>query len=148
VIRHCPIQTEPAEPPVGQIEMYLIAEAPLRSDAEAVTNQEHPDHQLGIDRRSTDATIERGQVSPDLLEVDKSVDRPQQVIGGYMLLERKLIEQRSLFDLPMPHHDLQSCQLDRLNHRYLCVATAVFFNRIDPERSGVGRSKFWAALLK
>jgi hypothetical protein len=24
-------------------------------------------------------------------------------------LKRKLIEQRSLFDLPMSHHDLQSC---------------------------------------
>jgi len=33
----------------------------------------------------------------------------------------------------MSHHDLQSCQLDRLNHRYLCVATAAFFNRIDPK---------------
>src|SRR5215467_12604212 len=32
----------------------------------------------------------------------------------------------------MPHHDLQSCQLDRLNHRYLCAATAAFFNTIGP----------------
>jgi hypothetical protein len=38
------------------------------------------------------------------------------VVRGNMLFERELIEQRSLFDLPMPHHDLQSCQLDRLNH--------------------------------
>jgi hypothetical protein len=29
--------------------------------------------------------------------------------------ERKLIEQRSLFDLTMSHHDLQSCLLQRLN---------------------------------
>jgi hypothetical protein len=36
-----------------------------------------------------------------------------------MSFERELIEQCSLFDLPMPHHDLQSCQLDRLNHWYL-----------------------------
>jgi len=33
--------------------------------------------------------------------------------------ERELIEQRSLFDLPMPHHNLQSCKLSRLNHWYL-----------------------------
>ncbi|WP_315755050.1 MULTISPECIES: hypothetical protein, partial [unclassified Bradyrhizobium] len=26
----------------------------------------------------------------------------------------------------------QSCPLDRLNHRYLCVATADFFNEIGP----------------
>lgn len=94
----------------------LIAQAPLRSDAEAVTDQEHPDHQLGINRRPTNATVERCQVPPDLFEVDKPVDRPQQMVGGDMLLKRELIEQRSLLDLPMPHHDLRSCQLDRLNH--------------------------------
>src|SRR5262249_53107700 len=114
VIRHRTVQTEPAEPPVGQIEVDLIAQAPLRSDAAAVTDQEHPDHELRIDRRPTDATVERRQAQPDLFEVDKPVDRPKQVVGGNMLLERELIEQRSLFDLPMPHHDLQSCQLSRL----------------------------------
>ena len=31
-------------------------------------------------------------------------------------LKRKLIKQSSLFDSPISHHDLQSCQLDRLNH--------------------------------
>jgi hypothetical protein len=51
-----------------------------------------------------------------VLEVDKSVDRSEQVVGGEMPFGRELIEQRSLFDLPMSHHDLQSCQLDRLNH--------------------------------
>ena len=82
----------------------------------AVTDQEHPDHQLGIDRGSTDAAVERRQVLPDLFKIDKSVNRPEQVVGGDVPLERELVEQRSLFDLPMSHHDLQSCQLDRLNH--------------------------------
>jgi len=116
MIRHRPIQTEPAKPPVGQIEVNLIAQAPLRSDAEAVTDQEHPDHQLGIDRRSTDAAVERRHVPPDLFKIDKPVNQPQQVISRDMSFERELIEQRGLFDLPMPHHDLQFCQLDRLNH--------------------------------
>src|SRR5215472_14471670 len=39
VIRHYPIQTEPTEPPVGQIEVNLIAQTPFRSNAEAVTDQ-------------------------------------------------------------------------------------------------------------
>jgi hypothetical protein len=55
-------------------------------------------------------------VPPDLLKVNKPIDRPQQVVRGNMLLERVLIEQPSLFDLSMSHHDLQPCQLDRLNH--------------------------------
>jgi len=29
-------------------------------------------------------------------------------VGRNVLLERELIEQRSLFDLPVSHHDLQS----------------------------------------
>jgi hypothetical protein len=29
------------------------------------------------------------------------------MVGGDMLFKRELIEQRSLFDLPMSHHDLQ-----------------------------------------
>src|SRR5262249_16372197 len=40
------------------------------------------------------------------------------MVGGNMLFKRELIEQRSLFDLPMSHHDLQPCQLDRLNHSF------------------------------
>ena len=58
VIRHHAIQTEPAEPPVGQIEVDLITQAPLRSDAEAVSDQEHPNHELGIAGGSTDETKE------------------------------------------------------------------------------------------
>jgi hypothetical protein len=54
----------------------------------------------------TDATVERRQVAPDLFKIDKSVDRPQQMVGGNMLLEREFVEQRSLLDLPMPHHNL------------------------------------------
>src|SRR3974377_1248383 len=52
------------------------------------------------------------------------------MVSGALPCERELIEQRSLFDLPMSHHDLQSCQLDRLNHGSPCAATAAFFNRI------------------
>src|SRR5262249_13722361 len=45
-------------------------------------------------------------------------------------LERKLIEQRGLFDFTMSHHDLQSCLLQRLNQRMSCVATEDFLKKI------------------
>src|SRR3974377_263772 len=116
MIRHCPIEAEPAEPAISQVEVSLFAEAPLRSDAEAVADQQHPDHQLRVDRGASDAAIERRQIPPDLFKVDKSIDRPEQMVGWNVPLERELIEQRSLIDLPISHHDLQSCRLDRLNH--------------------------------
>ena len=43
-------------------------------------------------------------------------------------LQQKLIEQRSLLDLPMPHHNSQSCFSQRLNQRISTSATADFFN--------------------
>ncbi|MGY4592752.1 hypothetical protein ACVWXL_000498 [Bradyrhizobium sp. GM22.5] len=38
-----------------------------RRDTEAVPDQEHPDHQLWIDRRPTNATVEWRQVPPDVI---------------------------------------------------------------------------------
>jgi len=101
---------------VSQIEVNLPAEPPLRSDAEAVADHEHPYHQLRIDGGAFDAAVKGRQIPPDLSKVDKSVDRPEEMVGRDVLVERELIEQRSLFDLPMSHHDLQPCPLDRLNH--------------------------------
>jgi hypothetical protein len=110
----------------------LLAEPPLRPNAEAVADNQHPDHQLGIDRRSPRAAVKWRQLSPYVAELYEPVDRPQKVMWRNMPFERELIEQRSLFDLPMSHHDLQSCLVQRLNQRTTCVATEEFFNRIDP----------------
>jgi hypothetical protein len=96
--------------------MKLFAQAPLRTNAGAISDRQHPAHQFRINLRSTDITVKWRQVLPDLLKVDKPVNRPEQVVSRDVPLKRKLIEQSSLFDLPMSHHDLQSCQLDGLNH--------------------------------
>src|SRR5262249_5564692 len=45
------------------------------------------------------------QLAPQPAQLNEPVDRAQQVISWNVTLERELIEQRSLFDLPMPHHD-------------------------------------------
>jgi hypothetical protein len=48
--RHVPLKTQAAEPAVSQVEVHLLAQAALRSNAEAVAHDQHPQHQLGIDR--------------------------------------------------------------------------------------------------
>jgi hypothetical protein len=54
----------------------LIAQTPLRSNAEAVTDQQHPDHQLGINRSPADGAVEWRQVPPDLLKTRrKAIER-------------------------------------------------------------------------
>src|SRR5690348_14730791 len=80
VILYRPIQTEPTEPPIGQVEVDLITQPPLRSNAKAVTDQEHPDRQFGINRRSSDTAVERQQLLSNRLKVDKSIDRPEQMV--------------------------------------------------------------------
>jgi hypothetical protein len=78
-------------------------------------------------------TIEARQFAPDLIQLDKPVYRAQQMVRWNMLLQRELIEQRSLLDLPMSHHERQSWLWPKLNQQIICAATADFFNRIDPE---------------
>src|SRR6185436_1903422 len=74
-------------------------------NAEAVADNQHPDHQLRINRWPPERAVERRQFPPQLTEFHEPVDRAQQVVGWNVPFERELIEQSSLLDLPMPHHD-------------------------------------------
>lgn len=76
--------------------MHLFAKSPFGPDAEAVANQQHPDQQLGIDRGAASIAVERGQMLADTGQIDKPVNRPQQVILGDMIVDRELIKQRAL----------------------------------------------------
>jgi hypothetical protein len=50
--------------PVGKVQRYFLAEPALMTNAVAITDQEHPDRQLGINRGSTDIAVKRlpGQI--------------------------------------------------------------------------------------
>jgi len=78
MIGHIAVEPEPAEPPVGQIEVDLFAQAPLGADTEAVADDQHPDHQLRINRRPSQRAVERRELAAQFRQVDKAVDRPQQ----------------------------------------------------------------------
>jgi hypothetical protein len=54
--------------------VHFLAEAPFRTDAEAITNNQHTDHQLGINRGSAHAAVEWRQLAPQLVKFDKPVD--------------------------------------------------------------------------
>ena len=58
MIGHLTIKPKPTEPSIRQIEMDLFAKAPLRTDADAVADDQHSDHQFGINRRSTHRAVE------------------------------------------------------------------------------------------
>ncbi len=115
MVGNLPLQPEPTEPAIGQIQMHLLAEAALRADAEAVADNQHPDHQLRIDRRTPHGAVERRELPPHLRQIDEAVDRPQEMIGRHMRIEREVVKKRTLFDLPRSHHRLSPCFSARLN---------------------------------
>ena len=58
--------------------MNFLAQPPLRADAKAVPHDQHPDHQLRINRRPTYLAIKRRQLAPHLVEfnADRVGDEP------------------------------------------------------------------------
>jgi hypothetical protein len=128
MVRHIAIEAKATEPAVCQIEMDLIAQPPLRADAEAIADDQHSSAR---DRSKGAPPCCRTAPAPASAH-QEPIDRAQQMIGWYVPIERKLMEQHSLFDFPMSHHDSQSCFSQRLNQRTSCVATPTFSTESDP----------------
>src|SRR6516162_7390281 len=57
------LEPQSAEPPVREIEVRLLAQSPLGPDAVAIADQQHPNHQLRIDRRSPSVAVERSKMA-------------------------------------------------------------------------------------
>ena len=102
MIGHFAVETQSTKPAIRQVEVHLLAQPPLRADAEAVADDQHADQQFGINRGPSGFTVEGRQVCPNAAEFDKAVDRPQQMLFRYMPFERELVEQRVLLDFPIP----------------------------------------------
>jgi hypothetical protein len=64
--------------------MDLFAQPPFRADAEAIAHDQHADQQFRIDRRPPRRTVEGCQVRPNPVELNETVDRPQQVLLRHM----------------------------------------------------------------
>src|SRR5580658_2990680 len=109
MIGHLAVEAETTKPAICQIEMDFLAQASLGTDAKAIPDDQHPDHQLGIDRWSTHSAVKGSQLAPQLAKLDEPVDGPQEVVSRNVLFKRKLVEQRNLLDLPVSHHDSRSC---------------------------------------
>jgi hypothetical protein len=82
MIRHPVAQIEAAEPAIRQVQMHLFAQATLRTDAETISDQKHPDQQLGIDGGTAGVAVEICKVGTNAAQIDEPVDRSQQVVPG------------------------------------------------------------------
>ena len=84
--------------------MNLFAQPPLRPNTHAIAHDQHPDHQLGIDRGAPHRAVERLQMLADAGQIDEAVDRSQQVIARHVFLDAEAVEQRFLHYRPLTHH--------------------------------------------
>ena len=57
MIGNLAVEPQATKPQIGQIEVDLLAQPPLRSNAEAVAGDEHPDHQLWINGGATHRAV-------------------------------------------------------------------------------------------
>src|SRR5262245_34534437 len=58
VVRYGVVQIEAAKPAVSEMQFDLLAQPPLEADAIAVAYDQHPNHELGVDRGPTNVAIE------------------------------------------------------------------------------------------
>ncbi len=104
MIGHRAVESQAAEPAIRQVEMHLLTQPALGTDAERVTDNQHPDHQLGVDRGSPRLTVVRPQMIADVRQINETVDRAQQVARRDMILEAEAVKQRLLHHRPLTHH--------------------------------------------
>lgn len=74
--------------------MHLLAQPTLRTDAHAVADDQHPDHQFGIDGGPARLAVEGPQMRADAGQVNEEVDRTQKVRVRNVILEAEAVEQR------------------------------------------------------
>jgi hypothetical protein len=93
MIRHLVFQAQAAEPAVGQIEMNFLAQASFGPNPEAVTDDQHADHQFWINRGSPDGAVERFHVLPERTQVEKLMNAPEQMVLRNMVFHAEGVEQ-------------------------------------------------------
>ena len=106
MVRDPVFDIELAEPPVGQVKLDFLGEPALGADAIAVADDEHPDHELRIDRGAADVAVMRLQFHVEVRKRSRrnDVDPSQKVVLRDAVFEAELVEQLGLITLSPTHH--------------------------------------------
>jgi hypothetical protein len=67
--------------------MYLFAQASLGTNAKAIFDDQHPNHEFWVDRRSAGVAVKRREILAQIGEVEKLINAAKKVIGGDVILE-------------------------------------------------------------
>jgi hypothetical protein len=101
-----------------------------------IPHDQHPDHQLRIDRWATHGRVMRCKFAAKPGKIESSVDLPHQMIFGNRVAKMKLVEQLTLVTLQTAHHGSTSPRFasTQRNHGSPHVSTD-FCNKTDPSRT-------------
>src|SRR4051794_32470607 len=131
VIGYLRVQAKTTEP---AIEVHLLTQPPLGADAHAIADNQHPDHQIGINRGSAHGAVERLQLRAHNVEINEPIDAPKQVITGHMIIQAEIIEEPRRRCLPS-HHRLSLRSLRATESAHGALLKREFFNRIGIRRT-------------
>src|SRR3569832_1062384 len=81
------LQAQATEPAVGQIELDFFAQAPLGTNAIAVADDEHADHQLRVVRGPASSAVKAGKMASHVTQIKVAVNYHQLLIGRYVVLQ-------------------------------------------------------------
>src|SRR5262245_17897909 len=104
MVRDLILDAQVAKPAVGEVHLDLATQRPLRADRKHVPDNEHPDHQLRIERGPADRGIVRRKLGVHPRQIQNRIDPANQMIGRNHVIEMELIEQLALIALQPPHH--------------------------------------------
>ena len=90
MIRDSVLDTELAEPAIGEVHLHFTADQPLRADRKDISYGQHPDHQFRIDRRAPHGRIMRCKFATKPRKIESNVDLPHQMIFGDRVAQTKL----------------------------------------------------------
>src|SRR5262245_9255970 len=89
MIRDLVFDREPAEPAIGEVHLHVTAQRSLRADGEHIADDQHADHQLGINRGPTIARIMGRELGMDPRQVENRSYLANQVIVRNSLFKAK-----------------------------------------------------------
>src|SRR6267142_3812470 len=136
MIRDSILDTELAEPTIGEVHLHFTTDQSFRADRKDIPDDQHPDHQFRIDRRTTHGRIMRCKFAAKPRQIESSVDLPNQMIFRNRVAKTKLVEQLTLVTLQTAHHGSTSPRITstQRNHGSRPVSTD-FCNKICHERT-------------
>jgi hypothetical protein len=112
--------------------MDLLAQPPLRANAEAISHQQHPDKEFRINRRAACIAVKRSEILADSRQVNEAINRTQHVNLRDVIVNGKLIKQCASPFLLWTHHRKQSpASIGKVNQQAASRSKRVF-NKIIP----------------